>query len=145
LLQVFISGVVVTGIVTVDKLISNFMESIKIQKKALLSTTLVKIYCRKQRHWRLHIAGVIVTRGQLIASVVKPGDKHKIMNISMNLKKFKIALILKGQTETDLWRKNLKFKILCQTPFNELDIKFLYAPLNTNSSKKSISVFKFRK
>jgi len=58
------------------------------------------------------------------------------MNISMNLKKFEIALILKGQTETDLWRKNLKFKILCQTPFNELDIKFLYAPLNTNSIKE---------
>ncbi len=32
--------------------------------------------------------------------------------------------------------KNLNLKILCKSPFNELDIKFLYAPLNTNFIKE---------
>jgi hypothetical protein len=60
------------------------MESIKIQKKtsALVSTTLLKIYCRKQR--RQHIAGVFVTGGQPIASVVDTGDKDIIVNNSVN-------------------------------------------------------------
>ena len=64
-------------------------------------------------------AGVIDTAEQLITGVLDTSDEHKFANISENFrKKFKKApMEYLGAWGTLIHEKNLKSKILCQTPF----------------------------
>jgi hypothetical protein len=72
-------------------------------------------------------AGVVDTAEQFIAGVNDTGDKYSFANISANFrKKFKTTpMEYLGAWETLIHEKNLKSKILCQTPFDKQLLKIL--------------------
>ncbi len=74
------------------------------------------------------IAGVIDTGEQLIAGINDNGNKHKVVN-SYTKFFFKFEMAPKGYSGS--WRKlihekNLKSKISCQTPFNDIIFSLFY-------------------